>query len=74
MPRPIIISISSHALQAATAAWVLNDLLETALNYPGIKIQLVNQHNKLGKEAINYKKNKRREKINMIACDNEKLK
>lgn len=56
MPRPIIISISSHALQAATAAWVLNDLLETALNYPGIKIQLVNQHNKLGKEAINYKK------------------
>ncbi len=44
MPRPIIISIGSHALQAATAAWVLKDLIETALNYPDIKIQLVNQH------------------------------
>ncbi len=37
MPRPIIISISYHALQAATATWVLKDLLETSLNYPDIK-------------------------------------
>lgn len=40
MPLPIIISIGSRALQA----WVPKDLLETALNYPDIKIKLVNQY------------------------------